>query len=90
MKETSATERSLQDYGESFSGALRHDSFLAEFLSFTSTHAHTYVHMLTHTFRESLTQIYFMSNLDFLYGYTVRNAAWFVRDCNTEGFANKL
>lgn len=67
MKEMSATERSLQDYGESFSGALRHDRFLAEFLSFTSMHAHTY--------RGSVTQIYFMTNLDILYGFTVRTAA---------------
>lgn len=67
MKEMSATERSLQDYGESFSGALRHDRFLAEFLFFTS--------MLTHTYRGSVTQIYFMTNLDILYGFTIRTAA---------------
>lgn len=36
--------------------------------------------MLTHTYRGSVTQIYFMSNLDILYGLTVMTAVWFVRD----------
>lgn len=54
------------------------DFWQSPYLFHKHAYAHTYVHMLPD--RGSVTQIYFMSNLDILYGLTVRSAVWFVRD----------